>query len=47
MKASADNQGRTSLDGLSVGHSVVIIAVMLATGIWCFRRMEKTFADAI
>ncbi|HEY9156000.1 MAG TPA: ABC transporter permease [Opitutaceae bacterium] len=33
--------------GLSIAISVAIVAVLIVTGIWFFRRTERTFADII
>jgi lipopolysaccharide transport system permease protein len=39
--------GRTPIDWTSVGISVGLVAVLLTSGIWFFRRTEKSFADVI
>jgi lipopolysaccharide transport system permease protein len=39
--------GRTALDWTSVGISVALVAVLLISGVWFFRRTEKSFADVI
>jgi lipopolysaccharide transport system permease protein len=40
-------RGKAPLDGTAVGMSVIIVFVLLFTGLWYFRRMERTFADVI
>jgi lipopolysaccharide transport system permease protein len=40
-------RGETPLDWSAVLLSVVTVVFLLASGIWYFRRMEKTFADVI
>src|SRR5579871_388964 len=40
-------QGRTPLDPMSLYLSVAITSVLLALGIWYFRRTERSFADVI
>jgi lipopolysaccharide transport system permease protein len=40
-------RGETTRDGSAVLISLVTVSVLLITGIWHFRRMEKTFADVI
>jgi lipopolysaccharide transport system permease protein len=39
--------GRTAIDWNAVGVSVVLVAALLWSGIWYFRRTEKSFADVI
>jgi lipopolysaccharide transport system permease protein len=40
-------KGETPLDGTTVVQSIAVVALLLVTGIWYFRRTEKTFADII
>lgn len=40
-------RGETSLDWMSVLLSCCLVALLSASGIWYFRKMEKTFADVI
>ena len=40
-------RGKTSLDPMSLYLSVAITSVLLALGIWYFRRTERSFADVI
>jgi lipopolysaccharide transport system permease protein len=40
-------RGQTGLDWSVVLLSVVIVVLLVSSGIWYFRRMEKTFADVI
>jgi lipopolysaccharide transport system permease protein len=39
--------GKAALDWQSVLISVVVVLLLLITGIWYFRKMERTFADVI
>jgi len=39
--------GRSALDWTGVGISVAFVFVLLASGVWYFRKTEKTFADVI
>jgi homopolymeric O-antigen transport system permease protein len=39
--------GRTPLDWSAVGISVALVTVLLGSGVWFFRKTEKSFADAI
>jgi lipopolysaccharide transport system permease protein len=39
--------GRTPIDWTSTGISVGLVAVLLVSGIWFFRRTEKSFADVV
>ena len=39
--------GKTPLEWPSVLTSVVVVILLLITGIWYFRKMERTFADVI
>ena len=39
--------GKTQMDLSSVGISAGVIIFILMTGIWYFRKMERTFADVI
>ncbi|HEX2852755.1 MAG TPA: ABC transporter permease [Opitutaceae bacterium] len=39
--------GRAPLDWTSVSLSVVLVLVLLGSGVWFFRRTEKSFADVI
>ncbi|MEN9403981.1 MAG: hypothetical protein RL091_2684 [Verrucomicrobiota bacterium] len=40
-------RGEPALDPLNLGISVVMSALLLFTGLWYFRRMERGFADII
>jgi lipopolysaccharide transport system permease protein len=40
-------RGETPLSTLALCISVVVTFILCASGIWYFRRMEKTFADVI
>jgi lipopolysaccharide transport system permease protein len=40
-------RGETELNWNSVGLSVVLVAVLLLSGVWYFRKTEKSFADVI
>ncbi len=40
-------RGETPLDFQATLSSVVVVVVSLVTGIWYFRKMERTFADVI
>lgn len=40
-------RGETPLDWSAVLMSVVMVVLFLATGVWYFRRTEKSFADVI
>ncbi len=40
-------RGQQSLDPVALGLSITISTVLCVTGIWYFRRMERTFADVI
>ena len=39
--------GKTDLDWQIVLTSVIVVIFLLVTGIWYFRKMERTFADVI
>jgi lipopolysaccharide transport system permease protein len=39
--------GHTPLDWTSVGISVALVLTLLASGVWFFRKTEKSFADVI
>ena len=39
--------GKTTLEWPSVLTSVVVVIFLLVTGVWYFRKMERTFADVI
>ena len=39
--------GAQSVDWLSLGVSTVVIALLLVSGLYYFRRMEKSFADVV
>lgn len=39
--------GKTPLDLQAVLTSVVVVIFLLASGVWYFRKMERTFADVI
>ena len=39
--------GRAPFDGTGLAVSAALTAALLASGLWYFRRMEKTFADVI
>ena len=39
--------GSAEIDPLGFGLSMVIVAVLLSSGIWYFRKMERSFADVI
>ncbi|MEP7077458.1 MAG: ABC transporter permease [Chthoniobacterales bacterium] len=41
------SHGRTPFPALSLELSLVTVAIVLATGIWYFRKTERTFADVI
>ena len=40
-------RGEVPLDWIALALSTVVTIVLLAAGIWYFRRTEKTFADII
>ena len=40
-------QGQTSIDGTMILTSFLITSVLSLTGVWYFRKMERTFADVI
>jgi lipopolysaccharide transport system permease protein len=40
-------RGEAQLNWMSLGLSVAVTAVLSVTGVWYFRRTEKTFADVI
>ena len=40
-------RGQTSLDWSAVLMSCGLVVVLVASGIWYFRKMERTFADVI
>jgi lipopolysaccharide transport system permease protein len=40
-------RGQTPLDWSAVLLSVAIVVLLLVSGIWYFRKMERTFADVI
>ena len=39
--------GKMPLDWQTVITSLVVVIFLLVTGIWYFRKMERTFADVI
>ena len=39
--------GEPALDPVNLGVSVAMSALLLVTGLWYFRRTERTFADII
>lgn len=39
--------GRAPLDWTNVGISAVMVVLLLSSGIWYFRKTERTFADVI
>jgi lipopolysaccharide transport system permease protein len=39
--------GRTAIYLPGLWLSLVVMTLLLASGIWYFRRMERTFADVI
>ena len=39
--------GKTPLDLQAVLTSVIVVIFLLASGVWYFRKMERTFADVI
>jgi len=39
--------GKTPAPGAMLGVSVIVVAVVLAGGLYYYRRMEKTFADVV
>jgi lipopolysaccharide transport system permease protein len=39
--------GSTGWGGVSVAVSVAVVAVLLVSGLFYFRRMERTFADIV
>lgn len=39
--------GKFDLQPVSLGISLAIVATMLVSGVWFFRRIERTFADLI
>ena len=39
--------GQTALDPRSLGSSLAITVIVVAFGVWYFRRMERRFADVI
>lgn len=40
-------RGQSPLDGSTVSASIVLTTALCASGIWYFRKMERTFADVI
>jgi lipopolysaccharide transport system permease protein len=40
-------RGEPALDPFNLGVSITVSALLLLTGVWYFRRMERTFADVI
>ena len=40
-------RGQTTRDGSAVALSVISVTILVVSGIWYFRRMERTFADVI
>jgi hypothetical protein len=40
-------RGETPLYWPGLAMSAAVIAILLATGVWYFRRVERTFADVI
>lgn len=40
-------RGRTVLDMGEVITSIIVVVVLLVSGVWYFRKMERTFADVI
>ena len=40
-------RGQSPLDGTSVLTSVALTSALCLSGIWYFRKMERTFADVI
>jgi lipopolysaccharide transport system permease protein len=40
-------RGQSPLDGTTVLTSVLLTSVLCLSGIWYFRKMERTFADVI
>ncbi|HWA85640.1 MAG TPA: ABC transporter permease [Opitutus sp.] len=40
-------RGSQSVDLVPIGYSLLLTAILLATGIWYFRRTERQFADII
>jgi lipopolysaccharide transport system permease protein len=41
------SNGRSAFPQQSLLFSLVTIAILLVTGIWYFRKTERTFADVI
>jgi lipopolysaccharide transport system permease protein len=39
--------GKTDLDQTTVLTSIGVVVFLLVTGVWYFRKMERTFADVI
>jgi len=39
--------GYTKLNLLGLGISVAIVTLLLVSGVWYFRKVERTFADVI
>jgi lipopolysaccharide transport system permease protein len=39
--------GETAVDWLSQGQAVIVVAGLVGSGVWYFRRTERTFADVI
>ncbi len=39
--------GNQSLDPLTLGYSVLLTALLFASGVWYFRKTERQFADVI
>ncbi len=39
--------GQTPLNWMTVAISALVVVALLVTGIWYFRKMERTFADVI
>jgi len=40
-------RGEPAINPLNLGISVAVSVLLLVTGVWYFRRMERTFADII
>ena len=40
-------RGEPAVDPINLGISVAVSVLLLVTGVWYFRRMERTFADII
>jgi lipopolysaccharide transport system permease protein len=39
--------GTDTLSGASIGVGVLVALVLLVSGLWYFKHMEKTFADVV